>query len=55
MQFLLKLRQEIINNIDPNEFCNVKKLDGRALCGYDAQISEYYMKKNKESETENEN
>ena len=53
--YLLKLRQEIINNIDPNAFCNIKKLDGRALCGYDAQISEYYMKKNKESENENEN
>lgn len=50
--YLLKERQNIINNINPNEFKLAKNLDGRALCGYDAYISEYYKKikekKNKE-------
>ena len=47
---LIKLRQEIISNINPDEFNKLRKLDGRALCGYDAQIAEYYknIKENKE-------
>ena len=47
---LIKLRQEIVSNINPEEFNKLRKLDGRALCGYDAQIAEYYknMKENKE-------
>lgn len=52
--YLIQLRQEIISNIDPEEFKNIKKLDGRALCGYDAQISDYYkkLKNNKEENKE---
>lgn len=55
--YLLRLRQEIISSIDPEEFNSIRRLDGRALCGYDAQKSEFFKNikdsdNNKKNESE---
>lgn len=51
--YLKALRQTIISSIDPEEFNNIRHLDGRMLCGYDAQLAEFY-KNNKNEKKEEE-
>ena len=51
---LIKIRQEIMSNLNSEEFKNIRKLDGRALCGFDAQISEYFKQFNNTEAEEDE-